>query len=284
MKLLSLSTLLSLSLSLSLGGASPVFPGGDKRDALYQKPIAPAGEFPFDSSPPEARMTIPYADNEPDSSLSIPSWPTTHLLARRLLGLSTTGVLSTVFPRTNRDPALVGVPIGLPDYFANCDDNSKLQDFLGSGNPLVLALNLGTSFRNTKAGSNISLSVDWWQHAPPDEDGDLDKAPAAFPRLSLIGWLEPLPTPLPDDARHAIEQCFLTAHPDAKYWLPGDPNAAHRGYWARLVVVKALWIGGFGDRARIGWLDIGDWRNIRKHGKSGERGWADVRLPGEEKD
>jgi len=69
--------------------------------------------------------------------------------------------------------------------------------------------------------------------------------------------------------------------------LPGSPGAAHKGFWARLVVQKAFWIGGFGDRARIGWLDGEIWRGVRKEGRKGDdgdergRGWGDVRLPGE---
>lgn len=178
-----------------------------------------------------------------------------------------------------------GVPIALPDYIADCanDENSPLTTILGPGNPLILALNIGTTFRNTKAGSNISLSIDLWQHAGQGQDGKdvLDRSPAGLPRLSLIGSLEPLPVTVPVETRRELESCFLAAHPDSVYWLPGHSDAAHRSYWARLVVHKALWIGGFGDRARIGWLDVDEWASIKKDGKDGKRGWNDVKLPGE---
>lgn len=217
---------------------------------------------------------------------SFPTWETTHLQARRLLALSTTGILSTVFQQDKTaDSDLAGVPIALPDYIADCanDEDSPLTTLLGPGNPLILALNIGTTFRNTKAGSNISLSIDWWQHAGQEQDGRdvLDRSPAGLPRLSLIGSLEPLPVTVLAEVREEMESCFLAAHPDSVYWLPGHSDAAHRGYWARLVVQKALWIGGFGDRARIGWLDVDAWKGITKHGEDGKRGWGDVKLPGE---
>ncbi|WEW56711.1 hypothetical protein PRK78_002159 [Emydomyces testavorans] len=281
MKLLTFPTFFSLLLPLRLGSASPVSSRGIHNDITRQEPLLPNSPPSSAPEPDSGLKTI--LDIEPESNVSIPDWPTSHLLARRLLALSSTGVLSTIYQKDNRNPALVGVPVGLPDYFADCENEGdpKLLNLLGPGNPLVLALNIGTTFRNTKAGSNISLSIDWWHNAPSSVDGNLDDSPAAFPRLSLLGWLDPLPSTFPDASRETMEKCFLAAHPDAKSWLPGDPNAAHRGYWARLVVEEAFWVGGFGDRARIGWLNPQTWKAIKKSGKEGEKGWADVRLPGE---
>ncbi|PGH06133.1 hypothetical protein GX51_02520 [Blastomyces parvus] len=219
---------------------------------------------------------------------TFPSWDTTHLLARRLLALSTTGVLSTVYPPSSsvHRSSLEGVPIGLPDYIADCanDPSSELAELLGPGNPLILALNIGTTFRNTKAGSNISLSIDWWHRQGAGQTGvaghDALLARAELPRLSLLGSLAPLEN-LPDTTRIAAEKCFLAAHPDAEWWLPGHDNVAHSGYWAKLVVEEAFWVGGFGDRARIGWLVPDTWKSVTRDGKDGKQGWADVRLPGE---
>lgn len=275
MKLFDLSTLLSISLYLRLGDTSPVFHGTKGQDLTRQQPIA------LDDQ--SLSRSIPNDNDSQDheSALSMPDWPTTHLLARRLLAQTTTGTLSTVYAQQHRDPALIGVPIGLPDYFADCanEDHPALLDLLGPGNPLILALHLGTTFRNTKAGSNVSLSIDWWDKSA--DDGSLDNSPAALPRLSLLGWLEPLPTPLPEYTKKLMESCFLKAHPEAKFWLPGHPDAAHTGYWARLVVEKALWVGGYGDRAKIGWLNPRIWKTIMKYGDDEEKGWNDVRLPGE---
>ena len=68
--------------------------------------------------------------------------------------------------------------------------------------------------------------------------------------------------------------CFLEKHPDAEAWTPG--NKIHESYWARLVVEEVYWIGGFGDRAYIGWIGEGVWRNITMEEVEA------VRLPGEE--
>lgn len=282
MKLSNLSTVLSISLYLRLGNASPVFHGTTNKDLTRQQPLAlddlpPLEPTSIDSLPKSALND----DHEPDIQLTTPDWPTTHLLARRLLAVTTTGTLSTVYTQNNRNSELIGVPIGLPDYFADCahEENPTLLDLLGPGNPLILALHLGTTFRNTKAGSNVTLSIDWWDRSA--DDGTLDNSPAALPRLALLGWLEPLPAALPDDTKKAIEKCFMSAHPESKFWLPGRPDAAHTGYWARLVVEKALWIGGYGDRAKIGWLNPQVWKSITKNGNDDDEGWDDVRLPGE---
>ena len=72
-----------------------------------------------------------------------------------------------------------------------------------------------------------------------------------------------------------IEQCFLASHRDSIAWLPGRKWAAHAGFWTRLVVQEAYWIGGFGDRNYIGWLDPEEWRKVKKED------WDKVRLPGE---
>ncbi|PGH00004.1 hypothetical protein AJ80_09241 [Polytolypa hystricis UAMH7299] len=228
---------------------------------------------------PDSPDALAIDNNDDPSLLGLPSWRTTHLLARRLLALSTTGVLSTVYAGPQpRHPSLAGVPIGLPDYIADCaNSDPHLTTLIGPGNPLILALNIGTTFRNTKAGSNISLALDWW-----NQKQDAKVSLASLPRVSLLGTLERLPEDeLDASTRLALEECFLKSHPDAKYWLPDDKGAAHSGYWARLVVQEALWIGGFGDRARIGWLDVEEWSAVREHGEDGEEGWADVRLPGE---
>lgn len=35
------------------------------------------------------------------------------------------------------------------------------------------------------------------------------------------------------------------------------------------------WIGGFGDRAYIGWIPVDEWKSVSKEE------WEDIRLPGE---
>jgi hypothetical protein len=248
----------------------------------------------------------------PESSASTYRIPTPYESAvqgRRILALTPLGVLSTVFPDSaklasnsndgdevstheNRPSGLSGIPIGLMDYIADCEEG---------GNPTILAINIATSFKNVAAGSNISLALQWTPPYPPakriksaspcgiverllgkchsddhDRDGsdeeDKERVPysaANLPRLSLIGYLEKLPTTT------SLASCFIKAHPDAKYWLPG--NRIHEAEFVRLVVQQVYWIGGFGDRAYIGWLSPDEWKNITKDE------WENIRLPGEKK-
>ncbi|KAJ5887416.1 hypothetical protein N7495_007457 [Penicillium taxi] len=230
-----------------------------------------------------------FSELEGNSSpFTRPSWFTSTLMARRLLALSPSGVISTVFPDSvspRTPPSMAGLPIGLREYIADCE--GALPDGLShgeNGDPTVLGLGIGTTFRNIQAGSNVSLQLDWWDHldqAGPVYPG-LPLSPAALPRVTLFGYLEPLPS-LSDRAAVQLEKCFLTSHPDAKAWLPGNSRSPHSSFWARLVVTQAYWIGGFGDVQQIGWINISDWKGIRRYESGGRdrRGWKDVRLPGE---
>lgn len=97
---------------------------------------------------------------------------------------------------------------------------------------------------------------------------------ANLPRFSLLGYVEPIRTSSEAEAS-ALQSCFLKYHPDARYWLPG--NRIHQSEWVRLVVTQVYWIGGFGDRAYIGWIPVEEWRNVTREE------WEAVRLPGEKK-
>jgi hypothetical protein len=80
----------------------------------------------------------------------------------------------------------------------------------------------------------------------------------------------------PEDVEKShVKECFVRQHPDAKYWLPG--NRIHQSEWVRLVVEGVYWVGGFGDRAYIGWIDVETYKSVKR----GE--WEGVRLPGEKK-
>jgi hypothetical protein len=166
-------------------------------------------------------------------------------------------------PLSSPPSSVASTPIGLPDYLADCED---------SGNPTLLALAISTSTRNARAGSNVSLALSWWDsyfrltHHQPWSAANL-------PRASLVGYLEEL-SPGDIDA-HDIVACYTGVHRDSRLWLPGDSRAAHEGLWMRMVVQEVYWIGGFGDRNFIGWLDPKEWRRIRR------QDWEEVKLPGE---
>lgn len=196
--------------------------------------------------------------------------PTVHesaVQARRILRLENIGTLSTIFPSESsngqahsfeRRPSDVsGTPIGLMDYFADCEPSS--------GNPTILAITIATSFKNVAAGSNITLSLRW--HPPNNRP----YSAAAIPRFSLVGYLEDIPTN--DIIKNVVPACFVKYHPDAAAWLPG--NRIHQSKWVRLVVQEIYWIGGFGDRAYIGWIPLEEWQSVTKEEIDG------VRLPGE---
>ena len=231
---------------------------------------------------------------ENEDILTRPSWFTSTLMARRLLCVGPFRRYYHQLPplhptlRTCSSPTLRVFLIGLREYIAHCE-GSLPSDMShdDNGDPTVLGLRIGTTFKNIAAGSNLSLQLDWWDHL--DEAGPvypgLPLSLAALPRVTLFGYLDTLPAPLPDDAAAALEKCFLETHPDAKVWLPGASYSPHASFWARLVVTHVYWIGGFGDVQQIGWMNVTEWKGIRPHGSvegvGDGRGWQDVRLPGE---
>lgn len=249
--------------------------------------------------PNNAQAVLGQHNAQPDSTspsdadvFTRPSWFTSALMARRLLALSPSGVISTIFPDpippSSRAPSSVaGLPIGLREYIADCD--SSLPDDLShddNGDPTILALRVATTFKNLGPSSNLSLELDWWDHLAdtgPVYPG-LPESPAALPRVTLFGYLDPLPS-LSESAAASLEKCFLASHPDAKVWVPGASGSPHASFWARLVVTQVYWIGGFGDVQQIGWMNVSEWKGVRRQGSldgvGDGRGWEDVRLPGE---
>lgn len=241
-------------------------------------------------------------DNSAES-YKIPTSYESAVMGRRVLALSKLGTLSTVFPEPSthdadtheiRPSGMEGQPIGLMDYVADCEDE---------GNPTILAIKIGTSFKNVRAGSNITLSMRWTPpYAPskrmsfisrlsafvpflsrdcpyniaPEHPEIPDTVPysaANLPRFSLFGYLERIETD--DDKAKKLAVCYTSKHRDARFWLPG--NHIHTSEWMRLVVTHVYWIGGFGDRAYIGWIPIDEWKKVNKED------WEAIKLPGEKK-
>jgi hypothetical protein len=235
--------------------------------------------------PPEKVFENTISDGS--ASFRIPTSYESAVMGRRILALTKLGTLATIFPESGASPherrpeGLGGVPIGLMDYFADCEEE---------GNPTVLAITIATTFKNAKAGSNVSLSMQWTPPYPPakrisfwsklfgtasDEPPDTVPYSAAnLPRFSLLGYIEKIPL---DPAKAvSLSQCFVHTHPDSKYWLPGNP--IHHSEWVRLVVTQVYWIGGFGDRAYIGWIPLEEWQKVTR------KEWESIELPGEKKD
>lgn len=206
--------------------------------------ILPSGEYPFPSF---------YPAREGSNGFRIPTVHESAIQARRILRLETIGTLSTVFPSSS---PLGGAPIGLMDYYADCED---------TGNPTILALSIATSFKNVAAGSNITMSLRWH---PPNLS---QYSAASMQRFSLVGHLENMS----EDEGRSVTKCFTRAHRDAAAWLPG--NRIHESHWTRLIVDEIYWIGGFGDRAYIGWIPVEQWGNVT------EQEIDSCKLPGEKR-
>lgn len=214
------------------------------------------------------------------SGYKIPSSYESAVMGRRILAKTKLGTLSTIFPasaapREHRPAGMEGVPIGLMDYVADCESD---------GNPTILAINIATSFKNLASGSNMSLAMRWMPPYPPAKriaasagaaGGSAEPDPVSYsaanlPRFSLFGFVEDIPSPYPE----TLTSCFVAHHhPDAKYWTPGNP--IHSSRWVRLVVTHIYWIGGFGDRAFIGWIPEKEWKAVSRDE------WEGIRLPGE---
>jgi hypothetical protein len=188
-------------------------------------------------------------------------------MARKILRIEKIGTLSTIFPvskendvqvNENRPTSVEGMPFGLMDYFADCEPET--------GNPTILALTIETAFKNVAAGSNITLSVRWHpQFSHP-------YSAAKYPRFALVGSLEEI-----TDKAHAtsVKTCFSKYHPDSVFWQPG--NHIHEAHWIRFVVKEIYWLGGFGDRAYIGWIPLETWQDIT------EEEIKNAKLDGEKK-
>lgn len=258
---------------------------------------ASAPSFKHVDSNSDRKHDALYTNNDADDELAAtaaPSWFTSTLMARRLLALSTTGVVSTIFPdpapdRSHTPASLAGQSVALREYISDCDEHlpSESGGHGGNGDPTFLGLHVSTTFRNLAAGSNLSVSIDWWDHlndtAPVFPGFPLSEA--GLPRVTLFGHVEEFPTPLPRETQEALTACYLRAHPDAEVWLPGRQGAPHSSFWAKMVVTDVYWIGGFGGLQQIGWMNVTEWAGIRRKeslsGVGDGRGWEDVRLPGE---
>lgn len=214
------------------------------------------------------------------SGYRIPTIHESAVQARRILSISSIATLSTVFPEhsyrifEDRPDSVEGAPIGLMDYYASCGPHTY--------DPTILAIGIATSFKNARAGSNVTLSLRY--HPPPDHppaDDIYTYSPANLPRFSLVGHIERLSSR--EIEENHVRSCFLREHPDAEAWTPG--NKIHESWWARLIVENVYWIGGFGDRAYIGWIPVTEWRAVTEQEVKdarlvGEQGWdgGPVRL------
>jgi len=213
---------------------------------------------------PQHVFTNPSKESTVNGGYRIPTVRESAAMARRMLRLEKLGTLSTVFPKSdsastleNRPASVAGLPLGLMEYFADCEPET--------GNPTILAVNIASTYRNVVAGSNITLSLRFHPYGQ-------SYSAAKLARFALVGTLQDLTER--EIKTQSIKTCFTKYHPDSAIWQPG--NDIHSSHWVRLVVKEVYWFGGFGDRAYIGWIPLETWQDITE--EEIER----IRIPGEQ--
>lgn len=157
--------------------------------------------------------------------------------ARTLINRESLANINTIYQ--NGDSK--GLPASFVEYYTDC----------GDGNPVMLAINMATSFKNIAEGSQYSLTVRVGDHAPheqvsPKYPGGRPYSVAGSPRLNLRGQFRDLS----EDEVDAVKECFLQRHKDAVWWLPG--NKIHESHFVKFMVDDVYFLGGFGDTAYIG--------------------------------
>ncbi|KAL5507160.1 hypothetical protein ACEPAH_6616 [Sanghuangporus vaninii] len=150
------------------------------------------------------------------------------LLARRLVASQAVGVMATIFPANT---SLEGEPFALQEYYANCYSNGSLS---------LITMPISRHTRNIVHSPSHSASMTVWSTPPA----------ASRARVALIGNVTILDTQLAVDS--GIQDCYLQQHPDARFWLPDDPDGAHEAFWARFDPHNVFFVGGFGNKHYIG--------------------------------
>ena len=220
--------------------------------AILLAPLATSTSFLRQPPPPKAVFSNPDLHSQ---YWRVPSVHESAIQARRILQLSNIATLSSVFPPAltfeNRPSGVNHAPIGLMEYYALCGPRTY--------DPTILGVTIATTMKNAAAGSNITLSLRYHlpQDAPPSDD-PWAYLPANLPRFSLVGYVEKLSQEEVD--KYKVRDCFVNTHWDASIWEPGTD--IHDSWWGRLVVEEVYFLGGFGDRARIGWIPIEEWRGV----------------------
>ncbi|CAG8544788.1 2541_t:CDS:2 [Paraglomus occultum] len=153
-------------------------------------------------------------------------------IARRLVRDTTIGTLVTTMNSEDRE-GLGGYPFGLLDYYAD--------ECPSTGNLLLLMTPLQLNFRNAR-------SNDWKASFSIRQLGNNTFNPVEKPRVNLFGLIEKVP----ESEVTNVQECFLKAHKDAVYWIPGR---SHDFAFYRFIVKDIYYVGGFGGLHYIGWID-----------------------------
>lgn len=136
---------------------------------------------------------------------------------------------------------LVGTPIGIMEYFADCSDD---------GSPTMLMLDIAPAMRNYRAGSDLTLSLRDHSYSNPLQHG----------RMYLVGNLTEVSE---GSAAKRTEKCFLSRHPDSEIVAPG--RDVHSSNWYTLNVNSIYYFGGFGNVSYIGFIPVDEYKAAGQH-------------------
>lgn len=193
-----------------------------------------------------------FIDKIQQESMRLPLRPTVEdgaLVARTLVKRESLANVNTIQSIT-KDDLIYEIPVSSMEYYVDCDND---------GNLYWLVVDIGSTYQHIKNGSPYSFTIRSGDHALNDKvntnyPGGIASSPAGSPRVNLKGHLKDVEYENPLDYA-ALEKCFVSRHPDAKWWLPSNPISPHKTHFIKFEVEDIFIIGGFGDRAYIGPVD-----------------------------
>jgi putative heme iron utilization protein len=156
-------------------------------------------------------------------------------IARSILQSAQLGELGTI-QANYKGHEVSGYPFVTTQFIAEDCSNSD-------GNPFFAIVTWGNHAKNIQANTKGSIFVresSWYLPQPPADRGRLD-----HPRFTLFGTLSKIEA---DQYKH-YDECFRFTHPDASDWM------LHDFQYYKLVVEDVNFIGGYGDRHYVGWID-----------------------------
>ncbi|KAG8775225.1 hypothetical protein FRC12_001601 [Ceratobasidium sp. 428] len=210
-------------------------------------------------------------------------------LSRELIKRESIATLATVYPADFRDAGLANHPFALMEYYADCHKNGSLTYLffpISQNSRNVASAPQKTASFTIRAGES-SNSVGEFAPDVLSEAGQIPMArpktgwwnwdwrrslsmargPAASARVALMGRVNVMygvtgegDSKDDEEARH-MSSCFLSRHPDAKWWVPGRKGAPHVAWWARFDPEAVYYVGGFGDEHYIGRIPLDMYRN-----------------------
>jgi hypothetical protein len=174
------------------------------------------------AQPFQMSMQPPHRETEAEATTNV----------ARLVNHVTVGTMASVFPEGSEN---AGHPFALMESHAPCHPDGSLT---------FISMPISLMQRNIKAtGGKASYAL-----ATPRKQRTHNEY--AIPRVSFIGDYTVFDEV--DQKEHErLRECFVSYHPDAKWWIPEDAHGAHVSKWARFDPTEIYYIGGFGN---VGWI------------------------------